>query len=187
MRAARRLGFAAVAVAAAVTGCSSNGIATSSGPSGSPSTAEQSSSPPVPAASGIGGGRDAVLGQYSTFWQVLTPASRLPAFERRQKLASVSADPELRSLLNGIAKQRSQGHAFYGAARPHAVVKQYLPQQGLAVVDDCQDATAAGLLDLRTHRQLTRGVRRNHVVVTLHRGADEVWRVTFVSFPRTPC
>lgn len=186
MRAARTLGYAVVAVTAALSGCSSNGIATSAGPSGLPSTAGRPSSP-TPSASGTSGGRNAVLAQYETFWQLLTPASRLPASERRQKLAAVSADPELRSLLNGIAKQRSQGHAFYGAPRPHAVIKQYLPQQDLAVVDDCQDATGAGVVDLRTHRKLTKGVRRNHVVVTLHRGADAVWRVTFVAFPKSPC
>lgn len=186
MSSARRHGLTAVAIAAALAGCSSNGISTSAGPSGGPSTPRPQSSAPSATAAGSDG-RDAVLRQYTNFWQALAPASRLPASKRRQTLAAVSADPELGSLLNGIAKQRSQARAFYGAARPDAVVKQYLPQQGLAVVDDCQDASSAGVVDLRTHRRLTRGVRHNHVVVTLHRGADDVWRVTFVSFPKTSC
>jgi hypothetical protein len=186
MRAARRLGFAAVAVAAAVTGCSSNGISTSAGPSGNASTtpAASASTSASPAATSE---RAALLRQYGAFWRALTPASTSPAADRKRLLSRVAVDPELQSLLSGIARERSRGRAFYGVDVPRPKVEQLSTEQSLAVIDDCQDSSGSGVIDLSTQRKLTKGTVRNHVVVTLHRGADGIWRVAFVSYPKTSC
>src|SRR5437660_941847 len=48
--------------------------------------------------------RQAVLNQYRAFWAHLTSASLAPSQDRRAVLARYSADPELTSLLTGIAR-----------------------------------------------------------------------------------
>lgn len=186
MSAGRRLSFAAVAMAAAA-GCSSNGISTSAGPSGgnaTPPTPSSNSTSSAPAATSE---RSALLLQYRTFWKALAPASTSPASERKRLLSRVAVDPELGSLLSGIARERARGRAFYGVDVPRPRIEQLSTEQSLAVVDDCQDSSGSGVIELATHRKLTKGTVRNHVVVTLNRGADGVWRVAFVSYPKTSC
>ena len=190
MRAARTLGYAAVAVTAALSGCSSNGISTSAGPSGgSPSTSAMGGSTPAAPTSATTDGTSstALLGQYRTFWRTLAPASRAGSSARRALLTAVTTDPELTSLLQGIARERARGRAFYGAAIPRPTLKQFSPAQQLAVVDDCQDASASGVVQLSSGRHLTAGTAHEHVVVTMHLGSDDRWRVAFISFPKSQC
>jgi hypothetical protein len=102
-------------------------------------------------------------------------------------LSPYTADPELKSLLHGMATADTKGQVFYGqdALRPRLL--RLSVQQGVAVVDDCQDSSHSGLADRSTGRHLTVGVARNHVVVTMHRADDDRWRVAFVSYSRTKC
>ncbi len=187
MRAARTLGYAATAVTAVLSGCSSNGIATSAGPSGDSSSPPPSSTASIAATPGATSERAALLQQYDAFWRALTPASTSLPADRTRLLSRVAIDPELQSLLSGIARERARGRAFYGVDVPRPKIEQLSTAQSLAVVDDCQDSSGSGVIDLATHQKLTKGTRRNHVVVTLNRGADGVWRVAFVSYPKSSC
>jgi hypothetical protein len=102
-------------------------------------------------------------------------------------LAKIATDLELRSLLAGIAKERARGRVFYGAEVPRPRVQQLSTSKGVAVINDCQDASHAGVEDLKTGQKYTVGVARNHVVATMHRGTDGIWRVAFVSYPKSKC
>lgn len=147
----------------------------------------QSSTPATPTASPTASVSQQVLAQYQTFWSALTPASRASAGARRGILAQVATDPELSSLLSGIARERARGRAFYGVDVPRAHVSQILMTQGIAVVDDCQNSAGSGVVDLSSGQRLTKGVPRNHVVSTMHRGSDGIWRVASVEYPNTSC
>lgn len=186
MTSARRHGLIPVAIAAALAGCSSNGISTSAGPSGGPSTPPPSVNAASPTPSSASD-RAALLQQYRAFWMALAPASTSPAADRKRLLSRVAVDPELQSLLSGIARERARGRAFYGVDVPRPKIEQLSTEQSLAVIDDCQDSSGSGVIELSSHRKLTKGTAHNHVVVTLHRGADDVWRVAFVSYPKTSC
>jgi hypothetical protein len=102
-------------------------------------------------------------------------------------LAPYAADPALRSLVVGIAAKRSQGQWYYGANLPRPTVASTSVSRGVAVIDDCQDSSHAGLSSISTGQPVTVGVARNHVVATLHRMDDGVWRIVFISYPKTPC
>lgn len=165
-------------------------VAAGCGGGGHGGTAQSASTAPVsatptPTATALDA-RVAVLDQYRSFWAELTPASRKPAPQRRSLLASVAADPELTSLLRGMAAADSKHQVFYGANIPRPTISSISPTRGVAVVDDCQDSSHAGLAARSTGRKLTIGVDRNHVVATLHLLAGS-WRVVFVSYPRTSC
>lgn len=101
-------------------------------------------------------------------------------------LAAYSADPELKSLLGGMATADRKSQVFYGENIPRAKLLRFSVQQGVAVIDDCQDSSRAGLADRKTGKRLTIGVKRNHVVATLHL-VDGTWRVVFISYSRTKC
>jgi hypothetical protein len=170
-----------VAVAAGCSGGGHGGTAQSA--STAPVTPPSSSQASTPTADA----RTQVLEQYTAFWKELTPASLAPASQRRPLLAPFAADPELASLLKGIARDRQAGRVFYGQPLVRAELTQLSESRGVAVVSDCQDATHTGDKDLRTGRLLTKGTARTLVVATLHRSSDSKWRVTFVSFPRRRC
>jgi hypothetical protein len=101
-------------------------------------------------------------------------------------LERYAVDPELSSLLRGMAAADAKGQAFYGENVPRPKLIRLSIPKGVAVVDDCQDSSQAGIEDAKTHKHLTIGVSRNHVVVTMHR-STQGWRVAFVSYSRTKC
>lgn len=171
-----------IAVAAVIAGVAACG---GSKPAAQPSTSPIATSPPTTPASSPSV-RQTILDQYDGFWASLTPASAGPVGERKAMLTPYAADPELSSLLRGMARADSKGQVFYGRNRPRPRVTQLSVSRGVAVVDDCQDSSHAGIADRTTHHRVTVGVARNHVVVTMHR-VGGAWRVVFVSYTRTKC
>lgn len=163
-----------------LAGCSSDGpdVATEApSPTGSPSVTA------TPSASSE---QELVLGQYRKFWASLTAVSRMPAAERRAALAPYTVDPQLKSLLAGMAATDKKGQVFYGADKPRATQASISSDGARAVIDDCQDSTGAGVADLKSGKRLTFGSARNHVVVTMQR-VDSEWKVYFVSYTQKPC
>lgn len=177
-----RLAAVAVCLAGLASACSSGGAAARDLPSPTP-TPSASASPTSATASET----EQILAQYRGFWQTLTPASRAAESTRRKLLGRYATDPALKSLLAGIAAQRLKGHVYYGVDGLHPTIDALSASRGTAVVDDCQDSTRAGLEDQATGRKITVGKPRNHVVSTMHRSANGVWLVAFVSYPKTPC
>ena len=140
---------------------------------------------PVATASPTPSVQDQILTQYRAFWAKLTPVSRMPAAARRAALAPYAIDPELKSLVAGFASLDAKGQVLYGANRPRPVAS-VSPDGATAVVNDCQDSSAAGAANRATSAPVTKGIARNHVVVTMKQSAD-VWKVYFVSYSKTPC
>ena len=130
--------------------------------------------------------RALILDQYRAFWAHLTPASRAAAAKRQAMLAPYAADPELRSLLSGMAHGDRAGTVFYGQDKPRPAIAQLSEPQGIAVVRDCQDSSHSGNADRQTGKPLTVGVARHLVVATMHR-IDGTWRVAFVTYKQGKC
>ena len=172
-----------VALAVALVGCSSSShitrplAGTTSAGAASPSPSESPS--PVPASE--------ALAQYRAFWTSLTPASRAPASQRRDLLAPYAADPELKSLLDGMRRADGQGEVFYGQDVPRPTVQTISEDRGVAVIRDCQDSSHAGNAKRDTGRPVTVGVARHPVVATMHLMQDGQWRVVYVAYPKGSC
>jgi hypothetical protein len=158
-----------------------------SGSSGDIAQPPSTHSAPPSSTSSPDSARAQVLAQYRKFWAVQTPASVAPASKRRAMLSPVAADPELTSLLQGIAKERSMGRVYYGTPVLHPQISSLSESSSVAVVRDCQDASHAGDKDARSGRLLTKGTSRTLVVSTLNRKQDGVWRVAYVTFPKQQC
>lgn len=144
-----------------------------------------SSTAPVTTVTSTPSVQDQILTQYRAFWAKLTPVSRMPAASRRAALAPYAIDPELKSLIAGFASLDAKGQILYGANKPRPVAS-ISPDGTTAVVNDCQDSSSAGAANRKTSAPVTKGVARNHVVVTMKQSAD-VWKVYFVSYTKTPC
>lgn len=144
------------------------------------------STSPVATATPTPSVQDQILTQYRAFWARLTPVSRMPAASRRAALSAFTVDPELRSLLAGMAATDAKGRVFYGADVTRATQASINPDGSRAVIDDCQDSSGAGDADKATGKKLTYGSRRNHVVTTMSRDGS-TWKVYFVSYSKTTC
>ena len=101
-------------------------------------------------------------------------------------LSPFAVDPELKSLLSGMASGDQHGTAFYGQDRPRPTVAELSLAQGLAVIRDCQDSSNSGNADRRSGRRLTVGVARHLVVSTMHQ-VGGTWRVAFVTYKPAKC
>ena len=128
-----------------------------------------------------------VLAQYQRFWKSLTPISKIPAAQRRFKLAEVAVNPELKSLVEGMSKNDRERQVFYGVQSLHPKPIRVTQDGTTAVVDDCQDSRHTGLADRATMATVTVGVAHNHVVLTMKRTAGDLWKVAFVSYTATRC
>src|SRR3954469_4601825 len=173
----------AIGTVLVLSGCSGGGHggsaqSASTAPVPPPPT-QTSSSPPSDV-------RAQVLAQYRAFWQHLTPASRASAGTRQKTLAPYASDPELKSLLAGMARGDRAETVFYGEDQPRPTIAQLSIPQGLAVIRDCQDSSHSGNADRRTGRHLTVGVARHLVIATMHVSGG-TWRVAFVSYKQSKC
>jgi hypothetical protein len=171
-------------LAVLIAGCSNGGHggtaqSASTAPVSPPSVTPASPSPTTDV-------RAEALGQYRAFWTRLTPASRAPAANRAAMLSPFATNPELRSLLEGMARGDRAGTVFYGQDVPRPVVAQLSVPQGLAVIRDCQDSSKSGNADRASGRRLTVGVARHLVIATMHL-VDGTWRVAFVSYKQAKC
>ena len=166
-------------LATVLAGCSGDANGNSVNP---PSTATTSPSSTPTAVDE----QTALMAQYRTFWASLTSVSRRPAAQRRAALARYTVDPALKSLLAGMAKTDAKGQVYYGADVPRATAASVSPDGLTAVVNDCQDSRNSGVARKSDLAPLTRGVARNHVVVTLKK-VTGVWKVYFVSYSKTSC
>jgi hypothetical protein len=166
-------------LSAALVGCNGNGkvqvepIATGSSPSATASATPVSE-------------QQAILSQYRAFWSSLTSVSRMPAAQRRFALMAYTVDPQLKSLLAGMARIDAKDQVFYGADAPRATHASVSPDGGTAVVNDCLDSRHSGVARRSDLAPLTRGVARNHVTVTMKKSAGD-WKIYFVSYTKTPC
>lgn len=175
---AKSLLVGSLLLVATAAGCNGNskGVGLQPIPSSTTPTAIATPTPSV---------QDQILTQYRAFWAKLTPVSRMPAASRRAALAPYAIDPELKSLVAGFATLDAKGQVLYGANKPRPVAS-ISPDGTTAVINDCQDSSSAGAADRKTSAPVTKGVPRNHVVVTMKQSA-EVWKVYFVSYSKTPC
>jgi hypothetical protein len=85
-----------------------------------------------------------------------------------------------------MAQGDRKGTVFYGQDLPRPRIASLSVQQGIAVIDDCQDSSHAGNKERTTGRRLTVGVARHQVTATMHL-VEGQWRVAFVTYEDSRC
>ncbi len=119
--------------------------------------------------------RWAVESAYRRFWLVAATVDSRPEPVWRAALASVAADPLLTQIYEGLRQMRSAGERQFGTVVVHPMAIEIQGER--ASVIDCQDASAAGNLDVDTGLPTTVGSAHTSVAAALVLGADGRWRV----------
>lgn len=129
--------------------------------------------------------RSAILSQYHKVFRVAQKAERVPAGQRRAMLAPYLTEPQLSHVLQGIRELREKGIRTYGYRELHPYDLQITGSK--ATLHDCQNTSHTGQIRVKTGEKLTRGVKQDHYVITLVRGADGKWRVKYVDKGKRSC
>lgn len=113
---------------------------------------------------------------YRNFVAMLDRADSLPADSRKQKLATVMAEPQLSRVLKRISVMKKQHLTTYGNVIVHLTSLQ-LTADGATILD-CQDTRNAGLINSVTQKKVNRGVKEDNTKALLIKGNDGKWRVS---------
>jgi hypothetical protein len=156
-------------------------------PRPSPSVAPQLSSPAPKSvtAAPTGTAEQQILAVYRRYWTTVLPAvAAVPRGERRAILEPIMVEPALSSALALLLSMDRAGHKLYGHAVP---VSQVLQRRGnAAALKGCIDSSGTGSVDVETGQYVSRGLRREAVLMTFTLGDDGVWRVYGMYFPKDP-
>jgi len=110
------------------------------------------------------------------FVSLIGTVESLPAGEVDAAVSSVAVDPTASRMRAENAQFRAEGRAGYGQAISLITWPQPIGGQDTAVLNDCQDESQAGFLDVKTGNKLTVGTVNTPYRGTLQRTADG-WRV----------
>ena len=149
-----------------------------------PTRASASARPVPPQANLAPADTEAVLEAYLRFWQVAQTVDSRPGPQWRAALSTVTGQPLLDELLDGLRGQQADGVRQYGTVSPRPAVVDLSPQR--ATVVDCQDASRSGEVDSDTGAVRKVGSARTPVAAVL-RKARGTWLVTEARYLADPC
>ena len=101
-------------------------------------------------------------------------------------MKKVAAEPELSTVLGGMAASQHMGEVGYGSE----IIRPQITgvASTTAMLRDCQDTSKVGRLKVATGKKVTVGYRDDLAIVTMKRAVDGVWRVaTIQSKPAGSC
>jgi hypothetical protein len=124
-----------------------------------------------------------ILAQYRRYWTTAFPAAAAaPRAGRRAILQPVVTEPGLSTTLAWLMGLDGAGESVYGRAAP---ITQTLEEQGeLVLARGCLDSSQTGKLQARSGKIITRGLRREAVLMWFKLDSDGVWRVYGSYFPK---
>lgn len=149
-------------------------------PSTTPPVPPSGSTPPV---SPI----NAVIAAYTALFPAADKAILSPPEQARSILQNYVAGDYLDWEIRQVMSHQSEHQEPWGKVVVH-VTKVNLKANN-ATVNDCQDASNAGLADTRTHALIkkTLGTANRNLIANMTRGSDGRWRVTGLRQYDSPC
>jgi hypothetical protein len=142
-------------------------------------------SPPVRATAFSAPVQDKVRADYLAFWEASERSTRMPPEQIQAALLSTGWYRTFQ--VRQIRAMQSRHQEPWGEVVHHIGAIQVTG--GRARVPDCQDASAAGLANNRTHALIedTRGPKKRNLIASLILGRDGRWRVDGLKQFRKPC
>ncbi len=172
--------LAAAALSATLTGCNASA---DTRPTETIGTCTECTAAPTPTATSTTADaakekadRAAAEAVWRKFVSLIGTVESLPTGEVDAAISSVAVDPTASRMRAENAQFRAQGRAGYGQAISFITWPQPIGGQDAAVLNDCQDESQAGYLDVKTGNKLTVGTINTPYRGTLQRTADG-WRV----------
>lgn len=183
-----RLGMTAATVSTTavlvIAGCGGHQAAV---PLPSDSPPARPSSPSVSAAASAQTTDTSVVSAYKGFLDAANRAISAPPEQTRQILQDYAAGDFLEFQIRQVAVHQRAHEEPWGKAIVH--ITQVTTDGSTAVLHDCQDDSAAGLADQRTHLLInkSRGRANQHLVADMTKGGDGKWRVSGLRLHRSAC
>lgn len=198
--------LALLTVGLCVVGCTSSGVTeqtvTPTSSSTAPSTLSASASPSPSkldtsgeptsaspaAADAEATDRAAAEAQWIKSWDVYLAMATTPAGERDSLAGTVAVDPAKSKMLADAQEFDKQGLQTYGQIGHRLSWPQPIDGADTAVIDDCQDRSSSGSLEISTGNKVSVGVAGLHYQGQMVRGSDGIWRVAQSYFLKDePC
>jgi hypothetical protein len=131
--------------------------------------------------------KSAVVEAYSGFFAGVGRALQAPPERVRGILAELASGSYLDFEIRQVIDHQARGLEAWGRPVVHVTDVELGPAS--ARVHDCQNASPAGLADVRTHRLVpqSRGDAHRNLVAYLRLGGDQQWRVTDLVQHKASC
>jgi hypothetical protein len=88
-------------------------------------------------------------------------------------------------MLRGIAALQVTGRATWGTPTLHTYKVEIDREK--ASLHDCQDGRKTGQADMTTGKRVTHGTTGTHLIASLQKGKDGVWRTSTLKQVDDPC
>lgn len=121
--------------------------------------------------------RSAIEAQWIKSADVYRTLARLPEGERQSVAAAVAVDPALSLMLRDAQTLNEKGWDTYGTIDHRISWPKPVDGANEALINDCQDASQAGSLEIATGTKKTVGVERALFQGSMRKGDDGVWRL----------
>ena len=121
--------------------------------------------------------RAAAEAQYAKYWEVFAALPHTPEDQWQAMLAEVAVEPLITNTQDDARVVRDKGRDTYGQVLHRFSWNEPINGADTAQLTDCDDSSHAGAYETATDQKVTAGVERRHMLASMARGDDGVWRV----------
>src|SRR5664279_4020453 len=121
--------------------------------------------------------RTAAEAQYTKYWEVFAALPHTPEDQWQAMLADVAVEPLITNTQDDARVVRDKGRDTYGQVLHRFSWNEPINGADNALLTDCDDSSRAGAYETATGEKVTAGVERRHMLASMARGDDGVWRV----------
>lgn len=121
--------------------------------------------------------RAAVEAQYTKYWEVYAALPHTPEDQWDGLLGAVAVEPVLSNAKKDARTIMGKGRDTYGTVVHRYSWPKSIDGSDTATISDCDDTSQSGAYETATGNKVTVGVPRRHMVGSMIRGADGIWRI----------
>lgn len=121
--------------------------------------------------------RAAVEAQYTKYWDVYAALPHTPEDQWDSLLSAVAVEPVISNAKKDARTIVGKGRDTYGTVTHRFSWPKSINGSDTATISDCDDTSQSGAYETATGNKVTVGVPRRHMVGSMVRGADGVWRI----------
>lgn len=121
--------------------------------------------------------RAAVEAQYTRYWEVYAALPHTPEDQWDALLGAVAVEPVLSNAKKDARTIMGKGRDTYGTVAHRFSWPKSIDGSDTATISDCDDTSQSGAYETATGNKVTVGVPRRHMVGSMIRGADGIWRI----------
>ena len=131
--------------------------------------------------------RTAIEQVWVQFWKIYIAINDIPASQRPTALAPVAIEPIVGQIIASAAAFDKKAQATYGNVGHRFYWGPPVAGKSPAIMGDCLDATATGIIDRKTGQELTQGTIRENSRGVFERNSSGRWRLRTIEWLDSSC